>query len=116
MDKYISRDKVIELITEDKVRMDDNTLLVAAAIGGSYSAIDCFHAINDTCDRHINSVKEIPEADVAPVVHGKWIDEGQYADYHPQHALRCSVCGDHIIVCLGDETNYCSYCGARMME
>ena len=63
-----------------------------------------------------NAVKILPTADVVPVVHGKWIDEGQYADYHPQHALRCSVCGDHIIVCLGDETNYCSYCGARMME
>ena len=112
MDKYISRDKVIELITEDKVRMDDNTLRVAAAIGGSYSAIDCFNAINDTCYRHIKSVKEIPEADVVPVKHGRWISIG--------HKLSriCSVCNcDEPYKFADDDANvydYCPNCGAKM--
>lgn len=61
----------------------------------------------------------IPAADVAPVVHGLWIGEGDgYADgkivYDVWH---CSEC-DYII---DDETddpdllpNYCPNCGAKM--
>lgn len=45
---------------------------------------------------------------------GKWIDEGQYADFHPQHAYRCSECGEHIIEVDDDRYKFCHNCGADM--
>lgn len=48
---------------------------------------------------------------------GKWIDDGQYADYHSEHGFHCSVCGGCIIdyVCqVYDENPHCKWCGAKM--
>ena len=44
---------------------------------------------------------------------GKWIDEGQYAEGHNEHAYRCSECGEHYIGYVG-EFKYCPNCGAKM--
>ena len=54
--------------------------------------------------------------DAVPVRHGKWIDEGQYADYYPHHAWRCSECGEHVIEIDTPWYKYCPNCGARMDE
>lgn len=45
----------------------------------------------------------IPAADVAPVVHGRWI-------HHDDGVVTCSECGN----AESSEGRYCSYCGARM--
>lgn len=48
---------------------------------------------------------------------GKWVDDGQYADYHSEHGFHCSVCGGCIIdyVCqVYDENSHCKWCGAKM--
>ena len=58
-------------------------------------------------------VEGFEPADVAPVVHAHWIDEGQYADGHSEHAYRCSKCEEHLIGRVG-EFDFCPYCGARM--
>lgn len=61
------------------------------------------------------SISSIPAADVAPVVHGRWIYIGKYGKYE------CSVChgidtdcsdyyGSHIVT----EQNFCPECGAKM--
>lgn len=47
-----------------------------------------------------------PAADVAPVVHGRWIH------YPDCGVTRCSHCGWSIEECW--ESNYCPNCGARM--
>ena len=48
-----------------------------------------------------------PAADVAPVVHGKWIDNGI-----PESMLsECSVCG---FPCGACTAKYCPKCGAKM--
>ena len=114
MAEYILKDEIIKLINEDKVDMSPNILLIMNAIGNTYDAETCFKAINDTCDRHIESVKELPAADVVPVVHGEWVDEGFYADGSAKHAFHCSNCGHHIIEWKDDTSNYCPNCGARM--
>ena len=59
-------------------------------------------------------IKELPAADVAPVVHGEWVDEGFYADGSAKHAFHCSNCGHHIIEWKDDTSNYCPNCGAKM--
>ena len=52
-------------------------------------------------------VDNVPAADVAPVVHGRWIDNGI-----PESTLcGCSACG---FTCGAYTFSYCPNCGARM--
>ena len=52
-------------------------------------------------------------ADVAPVIHARWIDNGRggYA-----HAYFCSNCGWLDGYPIEDRFNYCPNCGAKMDE
>lgn len=61
-------------------------------------------------------ISEIPAADVAPVVHGRWDDSGRYTFPSGDTAVRCTNCG-----CALTESeyhlnnwNYCPVCGAKM--
>lgn len=61
-------------------------------------------------------VQNLPAADVAPVVHGRWDDSGRYTFPSGNTAVRCTNCG-----CALAESeyhlynwNYCPNCGARM--
>ena len=52
-------------------------------------------------------IEILPAADVATVVHGKWVDNGI-----PDSILNgCSVCG---FTCGSSSFFYCPKCGARM--
>lgn len=67
------------------------------------------NALWNTCKRF---VEEEPAADVAPVVHGEWVDpedDGGYTSWH------CSLCS-HQVGTIGGIPNwkYCPNCGARM--
>lgn len=57
-------------------------------------------------------IDDEPAADVAPIVHGKWM--------LGNHRVRCSVCNTRALINY-DETNYfdelspyCPWCGAKM--
>lgn len=53
----------------------------------------------------LSVIREVPTADVAPVVHGRWIDKGSLS-------CRCSNCG-----CKSPkEYDFCPRCGAKMSE
>lgn len=55
----------------------------------------------------VKIVKELPAADVAPVRHGRWGDNGI-----PESILcGCSVCG---FTCGASSFFYCPSCGAKM--
>lgn len=55
----------------------------------------------------LREASDAPAADVAPVVHGQWIDNGI-----PESILcGCSVCG---FTCGASSFFYCPNCGARM--
>ena len=64
---------------------------------------------NDCLLRVKSMVSKAPAADVAPVVHGRWIDG------------KCSNCGvdiptdDAHDVIFGHECRFCYYCGAKMV-
>lgn len=47
---------------------------------------------------------------------GEWIDEGQYAESHSEHAYICKNCGYQIIKnpSMIFENRYCESCGADM--
>lgn len=78
------------------------------------AALQDFEHCNDqstywTPQRVKNLLMRQPAADVAPVVHGRWID-----------GLSCSACGaerptdsPHDVI-WGDECNFCYSCGAKM--
>ena len=57
-----------------------------------------------------NVVAEIPDADVAPVVHGRW-EKKKHKIFGNSYDYVCSVCGcDYALA----EYNYCPNCGAKM--
>ena len=55
------------------------------------------------------SIDSMPVADVAPVVHGEWLDRrGGFFDF-----AACSNCKEEYPLG-GDTLNYCPNCGAKM--
>lgn len=67
---------------------------------------------------YANKIKDVPAANVAPVVHGEWISWEAADNYIPSaDRHECSVCHDAAQVLVnGVEllSFYCPNCGARM--
>ena len=90
-DEYIRRDDAIEEINKwlDSV----GTALVGKGMSYYGELIGC--------------IEDTPAADVAPVVHGKWGDNGIAGSM----LVKCSVCGCD---CGANSFSYCPNCGANM--
>lgn len=58
-----------------------------------------------------SDIKDIPAADVAPVVHGWWIDTEFYGPHH-MTIVQCSACKNESEGSLDDA--FCPMCGAKM--
>lgn len=65
-------------------------------------------------------LESLPSADVAPVRHGRWVEENPL-DAPNCRLIKCSECGKSFIVPTNvpyadwiDGRNYCYGCGARM--
>ena len=71
-----------------------------------------FNAVS-VIDNVFGEIKEIPAADVAPVVHGKW-----FKPEYEYHVGICSLCGCIPLKPAFRSTpyNYCPNCGAKMDE
>lgn len=63
----------------------------------------------EICAQEIN---EIPAADVASVVHGKWEWHGPCGDSNGKFWATCPVC--KVRQRLGDYERFCPNCGAKM--
>lgn len=76
------------------------------------AALDALQApeIFNINPRHIELIKNIPAADVAPVVHGRWIADGD--GYH--WTYNCSICAWKDGYPFNERHNFCPSCGARM--
>lgn len=57
-----------------------------------------------------DAIMDCPIADVAPVVHGRWIEQEKYTF---GVMYDCSICGNRILD-NGHSWNYCPHCGAKM--
>ena len=68
----------------------------------------------NTTERQLRAIRELPAADVAPVVHGRWIDGAE--DFTcGNHNAECSICRCYVSWDGCDEDfNYCPNCGAKM--
>ena len=73
------------------------------------------HCNNEYCDKESCPIWKAPAADVAPVVHGRWIEYTKVIIPEPynkwEQAWKCSECGfnDGFVA-----YNFCPNCGARM--
>lgn len=62
----------------------------------------------------LGDVEDFPAADVAPVVHGKWVKDTTVQVMAPggqKYHFSCSVCG---YITRLHNLNYCPNCGAKM--
>ena len=67
--------------------------------------------MQDGCSaKNLQSISDMPAADVAPVVHGHWIEKEKYSF---GIMYDCSLC-DNRILDNGYSWNYCPNCGAKM--
>lgn len=106
--EYIGREALKERFTKrlDWLRRD---------IHDEYSG-----ALYDSCETDMELIDEIPAANVAPAVHGKW--ERVANPNWPAHTHdKCNICGwwnTRSALCYdgrkGHSLNYCPNCGAKM--
>lgn len=108
MAEYIEREATLAFLRE---------VYCADCKGGTRKTICRICNINDVID----SVANVPAADVAPVVHGRWIPQSNNAgvEYTICSACRCSL---RVVAQTGSESGlmdmrgvpYCPSCGAKM--
>ena len=79
--------------------------------------IDRQSALDALCDGTFEdaeiSIRSIPAADVAPVVHSQWIDTGEKNEDGNAWFV-CKECGHRDLHAPLMEVPHCWYCGARM--
>jgi hypothetical protein len=107
MAEYIERDQILGYM--------DLVIIHARGVAGNDSILK---KVTDIVDNMRGLVAEAPAADVAPVVHGKWVglEYDGYADGCPVYDVwECSECGEEVS---GEDVPithpYCHGCGARM--
>lgn len=108
MAEYIEREAALKAIAEDKIEMTPELIAIGRAIG-TYTAEQAFDGINQACDRHIESIKILPAADVQPMKHGRWINTMPNVEYKSFCQVKCSVCES-----IEPYGNFCRNCGADM--
>ena len=102
MNEYIDRDALRQAVLESQ---HDNP----HPRGMAHIAHDCEHA------HFVAMIARFPAADVAPVVHGRWIFkfDGPYR----RRRGYCSICGQHSGIGgiqKNQEKPFCPNCGAKM--
>lgn len=93
MAKYIELERALALIRPDAPEDEKATITIATVKKLVRSLLD-----------------RAPAADVAPVVHGRWIADGD--GYH--WTYNCSICAWKDEYPFNERHNYCPNCGAKM--
>lgn len=101
MDKYMNKKDVVSYIRKEAAEAQS----AFEELGGESGIIA--EAFEDLA----NELEDFPAADVAPVRHGRWIDNGA-GGY--KWAFACSKCGYIDGYPFNDRHNYRPNCGARM--
>lgn len=76
------------------------------------TATEALYAGRAGVDGALNFIENAPANDVAPVVHGRWIEVEREWDFYPYFYVdfNCSVCNSREV----NKRNYCPECGAKM--
>ena len=87
--------------------MSDKYILRSGAIDAIKRGSGTLYTREAECllQKAISLLKSAPAADVAPVVHGRKIEDGDIGCF-----WLCSLCGE----CLPYGASYCPNCGAKM--
>lgn len=93
MAEYIEREAAVKVA--EKYGLSNGS-----ALGRHTGLADCI----------ASEIADIPAADVAPVVHGRWVEKEKY-DFGIMYD--CSLCENRILD-NGHPWNYCPNCGAKM--
>ena len=93
MAEYIEREAAVKVA-------EKYGLANGSALGRHTGLADCI----------ASEIADIPAADVAPVVHGRWIEKEKYTF---GIMYDCSLCENRILD-NGHPWNYCPNCGAKM--
>ena len=109
MSDYISREEAIMAVT--RARLPDITPEGVPIANGKRSVTDC-----------VRRLKEIPAADVRPVVRGRWIEQEGWTGVEAfgikemvVESFKCSVCGFEVDISEGG-FNFCPNCSAEMKQ
>ena len=95
MAEYIDKEILLSLVQPDTPEDDKAAVTIATAKKLVRSIVYC-----------------TPTADVAPVVHGRWIEKEKYTF---GIMYDCSLCENRILD-NGNPWHYCPNCGAKMDE
>ena len=96
MSKYIDADQAIEEIRQPYLR--------------GFTSDDFAFGFKSGIENAVNTIKQMPAADVAEVRYGRWRNDGM-------GDRSCSLCGTHApFMTYGGNwySNYCPNCGALM--
>ena len=102
MTEYIKRKALLESVKS----IDWYSVLVGKLIAGAKDRENALYKANDI----YAAIDNAPASDVAPVVHGRWIEKEKYTF---GVMYDCSICGDRILD-NGHSWKYCPNCGAKM--
>ena len=102
MAEYIERDAALREIERREARM----------VGDKRVSVDAMKSF----------IKNRPAVDVAPVVHGRWLNKKEWHLGRWVAWLECSCCGEHddnaemyeMLPFGAGPSNYCPNCGAKM--
>lgn len=89
-------------------KMTDEYILKQAAIDAT---IEDGKKIPTAAIRIMHDIKALPAADVAPVVHGKWMKEDRG---HVEYCAVCDQCGFDWMWSDREYFKFCPNCGAKM--
>ena len=87
MDEYIKREDAIDAVLDVYCDTPD---------------------IDLSCEKFEAAILKIPAADVAPVVHGRWVNTHSDSEF-----VQCSLC-KYPVYAAWNVTSYCPNCGAKM--
>ena len=102
MAEYIEREAVVKRVQE-----------IYCVGCNSYHGVRCRAC--GTGDA-IDIIEDFPTADVAPVVHGRWIKDNEKSALHIEAIYLCSACHNYEAWGKTEKTPYCPNCGAKMDE
>ena len=104
MDDLIYRKQAIEALEREKT--------YCTIYKNGYTQTDYFKQYNMGLTDGIKALNKLQPAQPERKM-GRWVDDGQYAEGHSEHAYHCSECEKQYIGFIV-EFNYCPNCGARM--
>ena len=107
-DEYISREAAIKYAEH---AYHEWNLAMAAADGGR--EINLVYKRQELCKAVESVFRDMPAADVAPVVHEKWLVDKQ-SSWQYRQCSRCMIAIPRTAEVADPYWQYCPNCGARM--